>query len=152
MNKSLKISSCALVILLTNFSCHLSLADTANNLTKFDCTLTDQVNSDDQAGEEKSTFTTDTARIYLVCSSDDVKQGQMINSQWIAADTNKVAPPNYKIDEKSLQVPKNLNDNQTFTTKFSLSKPNNGWPVGTYHVDIYVDGQLVKSVPFTISK
>jgi hypothetical protein len=128
---------------------NVSYADDNNSTPKFDCTLTNQVTADNQAGDAQSTFTKDTPKIYLFCSSDDVQKGQTVKSVWIAADTNNVAPPNYKIDEKSIQVPA-IADDQTYDTNFSLSKPNNGWPVGSYHVDIYVDDQLAQSVKFNV--
>ncbi len=33
-----------------------------------------------------------------------------------------------------------------------MSKPNSGWPTGQYHADIFVDGALVKSLPFKIAE
>ena len=33
---------------------------------------------------------------------------------------------------------------------FTLSKPNNGWPVGKYRAELYVDGKLAETVKFEI--
>ena len=36
------------------------------------------------------------------------------------------------------------------TGGFKLSKPDKGWPVGKYHVDIYVGDKLAETVKFEI--
>jgi outer membrane usher protein FimD/PapC len=55
------------------------------------------------------------------------------------------APKGTKIDEKTLNAEGDTNDGV-----FSLSKPTNGWPVGKYHVEIYVNDKLVTKLNFTI--
>jgi len=63
---------------------------------------------------------------------------------WIAEDVGRQAPPNYKIDERSLALPF-INSGSV-----SLSKPTNGWPVGAYRLEIYVADTLAKTVKFTV--
>lgn len=135
---------------LTALSSAINLAYADTNTPKFDCTLTDQVSDDGKVGDKKDSFIGTTPTVYLVCQSDAVKKGEQVKASWIAADTNNVAPPNYKIDESTLNVPQDPTNGQVWTAKFSLSKPNNGWPVGTYRVDISVDGTQTQSVPFTV--
>ncbi len=150
MKKFMMKSGSVLFLLLSLFYFNYAYADDNAAKPKFDCTLTDQLSADKEPGDAKDTFTKDTPTLFLVCDSDDVKSGQEVKSVWIAADTNKVAPDNYKIDEKSMKVPANMGSDQTFTANFSLSKPNNGWPVGSYHVDLSVDGQLIQSFKFSV--
>lgn len=124
---------------------------------QIDTTLTDQYN-DGSPGEAKDTFTKDTSTIYIIWKSNQLKQGQKIKSVWIAEDTHNIAPPNYKIDEAQLTLDEGLAGSiishlpgNVWNGKFTLSKPNNGWPAGKYHTDIYVDDALVKTVNFTIA-
>lgn len=148
MKNVLKKSIFILFITLSGFMLNTSYAD--DPAVAPDCTLTDQLSTDKEPGDPKDSFNKTTPVIYLACDFDNVKKGQTIRSVWIAANTNNVAPANYQIDEKSIQVPNDLGSGQTYNTDFSLSIPNNGWPVGSYHVDIYIDKQLIKSVKFTV--
>jgi hypothetical protein len=129
----------------------------ASDPIKIDTVLTDKV-SDGVAAGPKDVFSTDTPIVYVTWKSDQVKSGQKIKSVWIADDTNNVAPANYKIDEAEFQL------DQSFKAKmlsglpggywdgvFQMSKPNSGWPAGKYHVDIYVDNVLAKTVNFSIA-
>jgi len=146
--KNMKRNVCVALLVISGAIVNVGYAQTS--AVKFTCTLTDQVSATDQPGDPKNTFATNTPMIYLVCDSDNVKKSQAVKAVWIAADTNNAAPANYKIDEKSTQVPDDVASNQTYTAKFSLSKPTNGWPAGTYHVDLYVDNALNQSVPFSV--
>lgn len=121
-------------------------------------TLTDQFNNG-TPGESKNSFTKDTPIIYIIWKSDQLKQGQKVKAVWIADDTHNVAPANYKIDEAEMVLDEGMkgkilnNLPGTFWDgKFSMSKPNNGWPVGQYHTDIFVDGTLVKSIQFNVAE
>jgi len=38
----------------------------------------------------------------------------------------------------------------TNTATFNLSKPNNGWPIGKYRVDVTIDGKPAGSEKFEI--
>ncbi len=88
-------------------------------------------------------FVNDTPEIFCVWTAD-APQGAEIRGVWMAEDVGKVAPPNTKITEAAEKVPFSREGN------FSLSKPNNGWPVGKYRLEIYISGKLVKAMPFSI--
>jgi outer membrane usher protein FimD/PapC len=64
---------------------------------------------------------------------------------WIADDVGSAAPANTKIDESTLEA-----DQDDYYGAFSLSKPTAGWPVGSYHVDIYLNDKLATTAHFTI--
>jgi hypothetical protein len=89
-------------------------------------------------------FAPDTPKIYCAWTAEGVKGGTPVRGAWIAEDVGNVAPPNYKIDEATLTLP--VAGKGTFT----LSKPNTGFPVGKYRLEIYFDKDLVKTVPFTV--
>lgn len=91
-----------------------------------------------------TTFAPDTAKIFCVWKAVGIKAATALRGVWIAEDVGKAAPPNYKIDEATLHLP--------FANEgsFTLSKPNSGFPVGKYRLEIYVGTDLLKTVPFTI--
>ena len=135
-----------LILILSLFALNVWAADTG---PKFDCTLTDSM-VNDKVGDAKATFTTKTPKIYYVCNSDTVTKGQNVKAVWIATDTNGVAPPNYKIDEKGIDVADKLQQDQVWTGTFSLSIPDKGWPAGSYRVELYVDSKLNQTAKFDI--
>lgn len=142
---------CCLALLIF-LSCIIYANSYADDSTPmFSCTLTDTKSADGTLGDATDKFTPDTAMIYLSCYSDAIKEGQKIKAVWIADDTNDVAPPNYVIDKKELEItPAIISADKGATANFSLSKPTKGWPVGSYHVDLYVDETLDQSVKFTV--
>ena len=128
----------------------------ANSALQIDTILTDDY-AQGAPGAVKEVFSKSTPVIYIIWKSDQLKQGQKIKSVWIADDTNNVAPANYKIDEAEMVLADGMKGKilshlpGTFWDgKFSITKPNNGWPIGKYHADIYVDGTLVKTVKFNV--
>lgn len=127
-----------------------TVSHAADNLPAFECTLTDQVDKDDNAGTAKDAYSTATPEIFLICDSANVTKGQVVKAEWVAVDTNNVAPANYKIDEKSLSVESDASDSNVWHANLSLSKPNKGWPVGSYRVDLMVDGAVDQSFKFTV--
>jgi len=52
----------------------------------------------------------------------------------IAEDVGDVAPANTKVLEKTLTLEEDTDDGD-----FNFSKPTNGWPLGKYRVEIYVN-------------
>lgn len=88
----------------------------------------------------------DSSAIYLSAGvTDEVKSGSKVTISWIAVDTGGVAPANYKIDEASFDIGSLENH-----VNSSLSKPNNGFPVGQYEVILTVDGKQMETVDFSI--
>ena len=106
---------------------------------------TDIVLSDSREGAAMTTFHHDTPKIYLRAKVADIPAGAAVKGVWIAEKT-KVAPPNYKIDEKEMKVVPLLDE-----VTFSLGKPNAGWPEGDYRVELFIAGKPVKKVKFRIA-
>jgi len=145
-----KIKRSAFIVLAISSVISLPPSFAADTQPKFDCTLTDKKADDGTPGDAKTSFAPTTPVIYLLCSSDEVKKGQSIKAAWIAIDTNNAAPANYKIAEKGMDVDKSLAEGETWDTDLSLTKPNNGWPVGSYKVELYVDGVVSDTFNFTV--
>ena len=93
---------------------------------------------------EKTIFTPTTAKIYAVFTLADVPARTPLKCVWIAEKT-QVAPPNYKVDEVTLNVGGLITGGNC-----ALSKPTNGWPVGDYRVDMYLGDQLAHTARFIV--
>jgi hypothetical protein len=107
--------------------------------------FTDIVVSDSKDGDAVDSFATTATKIYLHAEMSDIEKGSKMTGTWIAVDTHGAAPPNYKIDSADLVADGAIN-----TVNYSLSKPNKGWPVGKYRVELSVDGKTVNTATFTI--
>ena len=106
----------------------------------------DVVMSDSRGGPPKSTFTPQTAKLFVHAKLVDVPSGSKVKSDWIAEKT-QVAPPNYKIDSSELTVRAFMNE-----VDFNFSKPTAGWPEGDYRVDLSIDGKPAGVVKFKVVK
>ncbi len=91
-----------------------------------------------------SEFPPGVPKIFCAWKAEGVPADQFLRGVWIAEDVGKVAPPNYKIDEATLHVA------GATAGSFSLSKPDNNFPVGKYRLEIYIGENLAKTVPFSI--
>jgi hypothetical protein len=111
--------------------------------------LTDQDPKNDSITENVS-YTQQTPMIYLLWKSSQLKEGQIIKAVWIADDTHNVAPPNFKIDSSELTLGKLKDGQEQWGGTFNISKPTKGWPVGSYHTEIYVNNDLIKAIRFTV--
>jgi hypothetical protein len=107
---------------------------------------TDLVLSDTRDGPAKASFKPQTAKIFLRSKIVDVPAGSTVKGAWIAEKT-KVAPPNYKIDEKEMKAGGAVNE-----ITYSISKPNANWPEGDYRVDLFINGAAAGNVKFRIAK
>lgn len=93
-----------------------------------------------------TTFTADTPKLYAFFRSKGTAKGDKLRGIWIAEDVGEAAPANTKIDEATV-----TGDADDFHGAFSLSKPDKGWPVGKYKVEIYSGDELATTVKFTIT-
>jgi hypothetical protein len=94
-----------------------------------------------------SEFKPDTPKIYCAWKVEGAKAGTPVRGVWIAEDVGKATPhPNYKIDEVTYNPPMGVATHGSF----ALNKPNTGFPVGKYRVELYLGGTLAKTLPFTV--
>lgn len=107
--------------------------------------FTDIVVSDSKDGDAVETFAPTVGKIFVHAEMADIDKGAKMTGSWIAVDTHGAAPPNYKIDSADLVADGVIN-----TVTYSLSKPNKGWPIGKYRVELSVDGKIVGTASFTI--
>ena len=123
--------------------CGLTLAAATSAAPHFD----DIAVSDSSDGDAADSFGPGVAKIFLHAHMVDIPSGAKMKGTWIAVDTHGVAPANYAIDSAEMTASSSVN-----VVNYSLSKPNNGWPVGHYRVDLSIDGQPTGSAEFDIAK
>ncbi|HTM63862.1 MAG TPA: hypothetical protein VL360_05115 [Gammaproteobacteria bacterium] len=141
-----KVNILALIIASISFS-FISNSYAANG---FDCVLTDTVSDDGSPGDNKDTYITTTPEIFLICDTTVVKKGDVVKGSWTAIDTHNAAPNNYLIAEKDVSIQEDVKEGGSYTTDLSLTKPNKGWPIGTYKVDLYLNDKLVDTYNFSV--
>jgi hypothetical protein len=95
--------------------------------------------------EPVTSFTADTPKLFAMFKTTGIKNGNKLRGVLIAENVGDVAPANTKVLEKTLTLEEDTDDGD-----FNFSKPTNGWPVGKYRVEIYVNDDLAKTVKFTI--
>jgi len=95
-------------------------------------------------GRELTTYTADARRLYATFKTKGTKEGDNIRCVWIADGVGDAAPAGTKIDEKTVSAKGDMDG------EFSLSQPTKGWPLGKYHIEIYVDDELATKVQFEI--
>jgi len=100
--------------------------------------------SDSKRGDAADSFESDTAAIYLHTEFKGVAKGSRITATWIAEKADGVAPETKVV---SSDVTVGTQDNEV---DFSVTKPEKGWPPGSYRVDISVDGEVVQVGRFEI--
>ena len=93
-----------------------------------------------------TTFASTTPKLYAIFKTEGAKAGDKIRGVLIAEDVGDVAPANTKVLETILDV-----EGDTEAGDFSFSKPTNGWPVGKYRVEIYLNDELATTAKFTIN-
>lgn len=89
-------------------------------------------------------FYADTPVIVCVWDVAGVDPSVPIKSIWVADDVGAAAPPHLKLMEKSVAG--------YSEGSFSVTRPDNGWPAGQYHLEIYIGDTLAKEVPFSIKQ
>ncbi len=99
-------------------------------------------------------FKREVTEIHVVYVSKKVPESaKKATVVWIAADTGGAAPPNFKIAIKEFNLANaGLKDATHVTITGSLTRPNKGWPLGKYRVEVNLEGKLVAQGAFTISE
>ena len=100
----------------------------------------------DKEGEPKTTFLTNTAKIFGRWQGSTLKTGETIRAIWIAEAFGK-EERDAKITEG--QVTADKPDDRGI---FSLARPDGGWPIGHYRLEIYVSDKLAAAVKFKIEE
>ena len=101
----------------------------------------------EQFGKATTTFSSDTPQIYVRWQGQRLRKGAKVRAVWIAENIGDDAPPDYKVDEASA-----IAESPTAHGVFTLSRPDDGWALGDYRAEFYVDDVLVETVKLKIVK
>jgi hypothetical protein len=101
----------------------------------------------DQLGKASTTFSADTPQIYARWHGQRLRRGAKVRAVWIAENIGEDFPPDYKVDEASAVA-----ESPTAHGAFALSRPEDGWAIGDYRAEFYVDDVLVETVKIKIVK
>lgn len=98
-------------------------------------------------------FTPDIPEINAALVTNTIPQSPRATVVWIAEDTGGAAPPNYRIASKDLELSgAALKAATNVTVSGSLSRPTKGWPIGSYRVEVHMDGKIVATEKFSIAR
>jgi hypothetical protein len=89
------------------------------------------------------TFSADTRVIHAVAMVKSDKPGTKVTGAWISIDAGTT--PNHKFLENGAVLPKE----GTFPIDFTMTNQKN-LPAGNYKVEVYIDGKLAGTAPFSV--
>ena len=89
-------------------------------------------------------FPSTTPEIVFLCRAN-IPKGTVITGNWIAEDVGNVAPPNHLINSAEVKF-----DPAHPLINFSMTKPDKGWPKGTYRLEVGVDGKVRHTERFVV--
>jgi len=98
-------------------------------------------------GKGTTTFSSDTPQIFARWKGHRLGKGAKVRAVWIAENLGEDFPPDYKVDEASA-----IAESPTSHGAFTLSRPDDGWAVGDYRAEFYVDDVPVETVKLKIVK
>ena len=101
----------------------------------------------DQFGKPTTTFSWDTPQIYMRWEGRRLRKGAKVKAVWIAENIGEDFPQGYKVDEASAIV-----ESQNARGAFTLARPEDGWAVGDYRVEFYVDDVFIDGAQLKIVK
>ena len=90
-------------------------------------------------------FASDTFKIYAMFETKGAKSGDKARGVLIADDVGDAAPAKTKVLDTAITL-----EGDTTDGDFNFSKPTNGWPVGKYHIEVYVNDELATTAKFTV--
>jgi hypothetical protein len=101
----------------------------------------------DQFGKGSTVFSSDTPQIYVRWQGQRLRKGGKVKAVWIAENIGEDFPQDYKVDEASATV-----ESQNAHGVFTLARPEDGWVIGDYRVEFYIDDVLVDAAKLKIVK
>ncbi|PYK10876.1 MAG: hypothetical protein DME65_08635 [Verrucomicrobia bacterium] len=101
----------------------------------------------DQFGQPTTTFSSDTPQIYVRWQGRRLRKGGKVKAVWIAENIGEDFPQDYKVDEASATV-----EGPNAHGAFTLARPEAGWAIGDYRVELYVDDVPVDAAKLKIVK
>lgn len=108
-------------------------------------TLARSVTADHQPIEPTATFSPEAPSINVAFRLTTAPAGSRLKAVWTAVEVGDAAPPNTELDETAVTV------SGPAPGTFRLRRGPRPWPVGDYRVDIYLDDELVLTMPYQVA-
>jgi len=102
--------------------------------------------SKDQDGKQTSSIFGLNDTVYVVGDLSNGAKGNVVTSNWFAVNATGL-DPNFKLDSAEVSVDQ---DNFNGIIYFYFPPPTDGWPTGTYKVEVLFNSVLVTTVNFTV--
>jgi hypothetical protein len=96
--------------------------------------------------EPTTMFTSDLPKIRAYWKGRRLEAGDRIGVVWLAQEVG-IAPKESEITHAGTTAYKPDEDGV-----FALARPKDGWPLGKYRCEIYLNGKLADAIEFTIEK
>jgi hypothetical protein len=96
-------------------------------------------------GPATTIFSKDTPKIETRWKGKGLSAGDRIRAIWIAEDVGSVAPKESKVTEAKVTVYKSDDDGA-----FVIGRPSEGWPVGKYRCQLYINDKLTETLRFIV--
>jgi hypothetical protein len=100
----------------------------------------------DEGGNSPTTSFAPSDVLYVVGDINNAPAGTLVDAEWRAVQIEGYAPDELIYEQTISDF---AEERFTGTIFFELAN-DSGWPVGDYEVDIYLDGDFVESVPFSV--
>ncbi len=95
----------------------------------------------DRFGKPVTTFSSSTSEIFGRWQGQRLRKGARVKAVWIAENIGEDFPQDYKVDEASAVA-----ETPRARGAFTMARPQDGWALGDYRVEFYVDDVLVDTV------
>ena len=102
--------------------------------------------SKERDGPQVTAFRADDPHIYVHWHGENLTVNSIVRVAWVVEDVGDVAEPNFVVDETETEV-----TTPEFGTRFTLSRPTDGWATGKYRLELYLDDVLAEKVLVTIT-
>lgn len=104
------------------------------------------ITNDKYSQDEKGVFAPDAPKVFAVYRVI-AGQGTKVKAAWFAEKVPGLEPKTKLAENETT-----FSSKGEFIGSFTCSKPPQGWPLGTYSVNLYMDGVLKKTLGFRIEK
>jgi hypothetical protein len=124
----------AVSLIVASMACSFTRLSLTNGRTAFD-----------EDGKQPTSIFAPADAIYVVADLSNAPVGTVVTSKWFAVSVEGEAP-NTLIDEAEITTEE---DGFTGTVHFFFPAGSD-WPVGTYAVELYLNGALIQTVTYSV--
>jgi hypothetical protein len=135
-SKKFSILLALLVLIISTLACSFGGEPTLGNVRT----------AKDEKGEQTTSVFSTTDTIYVVGDISNGKKGNVVSSKWMVSKVEGY-DPGYVIDSVDLTLDK---DQLSYSVNSYFEPPTDGWPAGTYKVEVSFNGAVNSTVEYTV--